>query len=59
MKTGKAAYLNIIITVNDDGYLAQCPGIQGAFAEGGTIDEAIFNCTDVLEMISDYRSKEI
>ena len=55
MRNGKLSYINIVITVNDDGYLAQCPGIQGAFAEGDTIEEAIFNCVDVLKMIADYR----
>ena len=53
----KAVYLNIIIQINDDGYLARCPGIQGAFAEGDTIEEAIFNCVDVVKMIADYRKE--
>jgi len=57
MRNGKLSYINIVITVNDDGYLAQCPGIQGAFAEGDTIEEAIFNCVDVLKMIEDYRKE--
>lgn len=51
------AYLNIIITMNDDGYLARCPGIQWAFAEGDTIEEAMFNCIDVVKMIADYRKE--
>lgn len=42
---------------NDDGYLARCPGIQGAFAEGDTIEEAIFNCIDVIKMIIAYRTE--
>ena len=53
----KAVYVPIIITLNDDGYLAQCPDIQGAFAEGDTIEEAIFNCIDVVKMIADYRKE--
>ncbi|QTA90616.1 type II toxin-antitoxin system HicB family antitoxin [Desulfonema magnum] len=57
MQNGKVSYINIVITVNDDGYLARCPGIQGAFAEGDTIEEAIFNCVDVLKMIADYRKE--
>lgn len=51
------AYLNMIVTMNDDGYLARCPGIQGAFAEGDTIEEAMFNCIDVVKMIGDYRKE--
>ena len=48
-------YLSIVIEPNDDGYLARCAGIQGAFAEGDTIEDAIFNCVDVVKMISGYR----
>jgi len=47
----------MIVEPNDGGYLARCPGIQGAFAEGDTIKEAIFNCVDVVKMIADYRAE--
>ncbi len=47
----------IVVESNDDGYLARCPGIQGAFAEGDTIEEAIFNCIDVIKMIIAYRAE--
>lgn len=40
---------------NDDGDLSRCPGIRGAFAEGDTVEEAIFNCIDVVKMITAYR----
>ena len=49
--------LSIVVESNDDGFLARCPGIQGAFAEGDTIEEAIFNCVDVVKMISAYRAE--
>ena len=55
MSDTKAVFLSIILTPNDDGYLASVPGIQGAFAEGNTIEEAIFNCIDVVKMIMAYR----
>lgn len=51
----KASYLPLIVEVNEDGYLAHCPGLQGAFAEGDTIEEAIFNCVDVVKLIFAYR----
>ncbi|MBX3016122.1 MAG: hypothetical protein KF832_31665 [Caldilineaceae bacterium] len=51
----KASYLPLIVQPNDDGYLATCPGLQGAFAEGDTIEEAMFNCIDVVKMILAYR----
>jgi predicted RNase H-like HicB family nuclease len=53
----KAVYLSLVIEPNDGGYLAQCPGMQGAFAEGESIEEAIFNCVDVIKMIAAYRAE--
>lgn len=55
MKSKKAFLVSFVIERNDDGYLASVPSIQGAFAEGDSIEEAIFNCVDVLKMIFDYR----
>lgn len=49
--------LPMVIEINDDGYLARSPDIQGAFAEGDTIEEAIFNCIDVVKMIRAYRAE--
>lgn len=48
-------HLPLTIERNDDGYLASCPLVQGAFAEGDTIEEAVFNCLDVIKMIFAYR----
>ena len=53
----KIAYLSIIVEPNEDGFLAKCPSIQGAFAEGDTVEEAVFNCIDVVKMIFDYRKE--
>ncbi len=36
MKTKKIAHLPLAIERNDDGFLADCPLIHGAFAEGDT-----------------------
>lgn len=55
--TKKMILLSLIVEVNDDGFLASCPSIQGAFAEGDTIEEAIFNCLDVIKMIASYRAE--
>ena len=57
MKDTRATYLSLILEANDDGYLASAPGIQGAFAEGDTIEEAIFNCVDVVKLIAAYRAE--
>jgi len=54
----KTVLVSIVIEANDDeGYLASVPGVQGAFAEGDTLDEAVFNCVDVLKMIFAYRAE--
>jgi len=55
MKNKTAILASLVIERNGDGYLASVPSIQGAFAEGDSIEEAIFNCTDVLKMIFAYR----
>lgn len=57
MSDTRAIYLSLILETNDEGYLATAPGLQGAFAEGDTIEEAIFNCIDVVKMIAAYRSE--
>ena len=57
MRNTKAILLSLVVEANDNGYLARCPGIQGAFAEGDTIEEAIFNCVDVIKMILTYRAE--
>jgi len=53
----KASYLPLVLEPNEDGYLAHCPGLQGAFAEGDTMEEAMFNCIDVIKMILAYRAE--
>lgn len=51
--------MNIKITINDGGFLAKCPQIQGAFAEGNTPYEALYNLFDVINMIFDYRNQSL
>lgn len=50
-----AILVSVEVEKNGDGYLARVPGIQGAFAEGDTVEEAVFNCIDVVKMIFEYR----
>ena len=57
MSDTKAVFLSLVLESNEDGYLASVPGVQGAFAEGDTIEEAIFNCVDVVKMIIAYRKE--
>ncbi|HIE51970.1 MAG TPA: hypothetical protein EYP85_09440 [Armatimonadetes bacterium] len=51
----KIARLPLTIERGDGGFLVHCPLIQGAFAEGDTMTEAIFNCLDGVSMIFTYR----
>ena len=53
----RAVFLSLVLETNEDGYLASVPGLQGAFAEGDTIEEAIFNCIDVVKIIAHYRAE--
>ena len=53
----KALLLSLVVEAEDEGFLAHCPGVQGAFAEGDTIEEALFNCVDVIKMIAAYRAE--
>ncbi len=55
--SSKILYLTLVAEVNDDGFLVRCPSIDGGFAEGDTLDEAIFNCVDVVKMILAYRAE--
>ena len=57
MVDSRAIYVSMVLERNDDGYLASVPGIQGAFAEGDTVEEAIFNCVDVVKLIAAYRAE--
>ena len=57
MSDTRAVFVSVVVDVNDDGYLASVPGLQGAFAEGDTVEEAIFNCVDVVKMIAAYRAE--
>lgn len=57
MKNKSAFLASFVIESNGQGYLASVPSIQGAFAEGDSIEEALFNCVDVLKLILAYRSE--
>lgn len=57
MGNTRAVFLSVVLEPNDDGYLASVPGLQGALAEGDTVEEAIFNCIDVVKMIVAYRAE--
>jgi predicted RNase H-like HicB family nuclease len=53
----KVLELPIVISFEDDIYIAQCPLIDGAFAEGETPQEASRELTEVIEMILEYKKE--
>lgn len=55
MKKSKAILASIEVEKNDDGFLARIPNIQGAFGEGDTVEEAVFNCIEVAKLIFQYK----
>jgi len=57
MSDTRAVFVSLVVEQNGDGYLATVPGIQGALAEGDTVEEAVFNCVDVVKMIAAYRAE--
>jgi predicted RNase H-like HicB family nuclease len=43
--------LQVIIEQDEDGvYIAECPALQGCYAQGETFEEAIENIKDVITM---------
>ena len=53
----RACLLSVVVEPNDGGYLASVPDLQGAFAEGDSVEEAVFNCVDVVKLIAAYRAE--
>jgi predicted RNase H-like HicB family nuclease len=53
----KVLELPIVISFEEDTYIAQCPLIQGAFAEGETPQEASKELTEVIELILEYKKE--
>ena len=57
MRDTRAVFVSLVLESNGDGYLAAVPGLQGAVAEGDTVEEAVFNCIDVVKLIAAYRAE--
>jgi len=43
--------LDVKIERDEDGYLLSCPALQGCFAHGATLDEAIAHIKEVAELL--------
>jgi len=47
----KQYHLDVKIEEDPEGYLLSCPKLQGCFAHGSTLDEAIKNLKEVAELL--------
>ena len=43
----------------EGGFLAVCSALQGCYAEGNTIEEAVDNLKDVIKVIFEYKKKHV
>ncbi len=57
MSRKRTTILPVVLEANEDGYLASVPSLQGAFAEGDAVEEAVLNCIEVAKMILAYRAE--
>lgn len=48
-----------IETFEEGGFLAVCPSLQGCYAEGKTIEEAVENLKDVIKIAIEYKKKHL
>lgn len=48
-----------IESCEEGGFLAICPLLQGCYAEGDTIDEAVENLKDVIKITLEYKKKHL
>ena len=53
----KVLQLAIVVSFDEDTYIAKCLSIQGAFAEGETPGEAVKELINVIQMIKEYETE--
>jgi predicted RNase H-like HicB family nuclease len=52
-KAVKKAYsLPIVIEKDEDGYVVECPVLPGCYSQGDSLDEAMANIQEVIELIA-------
>ena len=57
IKAGKR-HLPIVIEKDTDGfYVVECPVFDGCYSQGKTVDEAIKNIREVIEMVLEEKSE--
>jgi predicted RNase H-like HicB family nuclease len=57
-KTKKTYFYPVKVEPHEEGgYHAKCPILQGAWADGKTVKEAVENLRDVIKLILKYREE--
>lgn len=52
-------YPVIIDECEEGGFIAKCPVLQGCYAEGKTVKEAIGNLKDVIKVVSEFKNRHL
>lgn len=50
--------LNVVIEQDADGFYAHCPALKGCHTQGDTLDEAMHNIREAVELYLDTLSPE-
>jgi predicted RNase H-like HicB family nuclease len=61
MKTIKNKQFPVVVEMDEDGvYIAECPVFRGCYTQGKTLDEALENIKEVIELcLEEEENKEI
>lgn len=60
MTGGKKVLLPVLVEKDEDGfYVVECPLLQGCYTQGKTLDEALKNIHEVIELCLEEQKEEI
>lgn len=56
IQKGKNRHFPVVVSRGEDGfYIVQCPALTGCFTQGKTLDEALKNIKEVIELCLEER----
>ncbi len=56
----KKVHLPVLVEKDEDGFfVVECPLLQGCYTQGKTLDEALKNIHEVIELCLEVQKKEI
>jgi predicted RNase H-like HicB family nuclease len=60
MPGAKKVHLPVLVEKDEDGfYVVECPLLQGCYTQGKTLDEALKNIHEVIELCLEEQKEEI